>query len=677
MAKTYGWSGKILRANLTKEKTYTQSTFDYVPEHIGGRGIGAKICWDEVSPEIDAFHPESRLVFATGPLQGTLAPSSGRFMVMGKAAQTYPIESYSRSGIGGHWAPELKWAGYDALVIQGKAKKPVYLLIEDDKVEIRDAARLWGLNTYQTQEALWKTHGNDARVITIGPAGENLSRIGIILTDTGDAAGQCGFGGVMGSKNLKAVVVRGTNEVHVAHPDRLMKITHEIQQLFSRKALGKDPYKSVDKGFKFNIWGGGHDRGKLSMFEGELEKLCNDPSSPYRRIPDGCYACPVSCRSRVSGPDITNGVALCAQAYMYMESIMQEPKKGYSKVTWEAAKLADLYGINAYEIQAIVPWLGECYSEELLDNDKTGLPLDEIGSLKFIQKLLKKIAFREGIGDRLAEGGLRAAEAFGKDALDLMIQYYTRAGRFGGYREHWGYLGGYPHGYAVPHLALIWALDMRDAFTSHDFITILWGGAATIGQGEVNAVPDDIIDIIKPAMKYAYGSEKSAEFINKEGNDLVWDWSPKVTRRYQQRSILKDSYIVCDNLFPYLYNQNTSDHVGDTSFESRLFSAVTGEELSEKKSYEIGEKLVNLERAIAVRDGRNRTDDVLYDHYYETTDAADRQYKKQPMEKAKDAYYKLMGWDIATGIPTRKRLKQLGYSTIADELEKSGRLKKA
>ncbi|MFC1896526.1 aldehyde ferredoxin oxidoreductase C-terminal domain-containing protein, partial [Thermodesulfobacteriota bacterium] len=200
--------------------------------------------------------------------------------------------------------------------------------------------------------------------------------------------------------------------------------------------------------------------------------------------------------------------------------------------------------------------------------------------------------------------------------------------------------------------------------------------AVTMGQGELTAVPEDIIDVIKPAMKRAYGSEKAAEFITEDGKDLVWDWSPAVVRRYQQRSILKDSYIVCDNLFPYLYNQNTSDHIGDPSMESRLFSAVTGEELGEEGSYEIGEKLVNLERAIAARDGRNRDDDVLYDHYYETTDAGDRQYKKGPMEKAKDAYYELMGWDVATGTPTRKRLKELGCSQVADELEKRGALKK-
>ena len=198
MTPSGGWVGKILRVDLTNSKISEVSTFDYVPRFLGGRGLGAKICWDEVSLEVGAFDPENRLIFATGPLQGTLAPSSGRLMVVGKSPQTGPVESYARSGVGGHFAPQLKWAGYDALIIQGRASKPVYLWITDQKAEILDAAGLWGLDTYQTQQTIWKLHGDKTRVMVIGKAGENRSRIACILTDTGDAAGQGGFGGVMG-----------------------------------------------------------------------------------------------------------------------------------------------------------------------------------------------------------------------------------------------------------------------------------------------------------------------------------------------------------------------------------------------------------------------------------------------------------------------------------------------
>ena len=247
MTPSGGWVGKILRVDLTSGKISESSTFDYVPKFIGGRGLGAKICWDEVSSGVGAFDPENRLVLATGPLQGTLAPSSGRLTVVGKSPQTGPTESFVRSGIGGHFAPELKWAGYDALIIQGKASKPVYLWITDHKAEILDAGGLWGLDVYQAQQMIWKLHGNKTRAMVIGKAGENRSRIASILTDTGNAASQGGFGGVMGSKNLKAIAIRGTGSVTVARPKELMQLTYDIHRLFSRKSLKRIPFSRKKK----------------------------------------------------------------------------------------------------------------------------------------------------------------------------------------------------------------------------------------------------------------------------------------------------------------------------------------------------------------------------------------------------------------------------------------------
>ena len=667
--KTYGWVGKILRVDLSDGKIAKVPTSDYIPKFVGGRGLGAKICWDEVPPEVGAFDPENVLVFATGPLQGTLAPTSGRFKVMGKAPQTGPVESYCHSGVGGHWAPELKWAGYDALVITGRSPRPVYILIDDGEVRILDAKHLWGLDTYETQKKMWATHGSNIRIMTIGVAGENKSRIAIILTDTGDASGQGGFGGVMGAKNLKAVAVEGTGYVRVARPEQLKEITRYVNGLFTRKSAPQDPFKPVEPGFKYNIWGGGFGRGSLADAPGELSDLLQDPSSGYSRVLDGCFACPVICRSHVKGPDITGGVALCAQAYMYMESTVYDYKKGYSKVTWNAAKLADLYGINAYDIMAIIPWLDDCYREGLLTEKDTGLPLKEIGSKRFIEVLLHNIASREGFGDLLAEGGQRAAMKIGGEAEKRLELYYTRAGKFGGYREHWGYLGGFPTGYALSYLALLWAIDNRDVFTSHNLMSQLWGAAHTIGQNPRTAVPEDLTPILKPVMKYAYGSERVAEFITKDGKRLNWQWAAKVVKRHQERSILKDSYIVCDIPFPFIFNPNTKDHVGDTTIESRLYAAVTGLDMSEQESYAKGDMLSSLERAIACRDGRTRQDDVLYEKYYHNLDAADRKYNREDLENAKSEFYQLKGWDVANGVPSKKKLKSIGLKEIADGLK--------
>ncbi len=665
-----GWVGKILRVDLSSRKISEISTFDYVPKFLGGRGLGAKICWDEVPPEVGAFDAENRLIFATGPLQGTLAPTSGRFMVLGKSPQTAPNESFCRSGVGGHFAPELKWAGYDALIIQGKASKPVYLWITEGKAEILDATRLWGLDTYQTQQMIWKLHGRKTRVMVIGRAGENRSRIACILTDSGDASGQGGFGGLMGSKNLKAIAVRGTGTVTVAKPKELMETSYHIQKLFSRKPLNSNPYQPEEKGFKYNIWGGGYGRGSLSLLAGELLDLCNDPSSGYSQTPDGCFACPVSCRSRVKGPDITAGVAFCAQSYMYLESMVDKPEKGYSKITWQAAKLADLYGINAYELMAIIPWLSDCYREKLITEEGTGLPLKEIGSWNFISKLLSMMAERQGFGDLLAEGGQRAAAKLGEKAERLSWMYYPRGGKFGGYREHWVYLGGFPTGYAVPALALMWVLDNRDAMVSHSYISMLWGAAFTIGQNALTAVPEKIFPILKPVIKATYGSEEAAEFFRSDGKSLNWKWTAPTVKRYHEYSLLKDSYIVCDILFPYLFNANSSDHVGDVTLESRLYSAVTGMEMSLEESYQKGEMLSTLERALAVRDGRTRKDDTLHELYFEKEDAGGRKYLREDLERSKSDYYKLMGWDVRSGIPTESTLKRVGLQDVAEDLQK-------
>jgi aldehyde:ferredoxin oxidoreductase len=665
----HGWAGKILRIDLTSRKMTITPTSDYVPSYLGGRGLGARIYWEEVLPEVGAFDPENRLIFITGPFQGTLAPTSGRFMVIGKAPQTGPLESYCRSGVGGHWAPELKWAGFDAVVVHGSASRPVYILVHDGKAEIRDAAHLWGMDPFTAQETLWRVHGKETRVMAIGKAGEMRSRLGIIITDSGDASGQGGYGGVMGSKNLKAIAVRGTGSITVARPQELMEVTRYIHKLFSRPSKPGNPLEPVEPGFKYNIWGG-QDRGQLTGAPGELWGLCASPSSRYERAPDACYACPIGCRTRVSGPDIPSGVAQCTQSMMYMESIAADPERGYSKLSWEAARLADYYGINAYDMHGMIPWLATCYDEDLLDEDEIGIPLDRIGGRDFIQTLLRKIAHREGFGDLLAEGCQRAASRLGKKAEELMHPLYPRGGRFGGYREHWLYYGGFPGGYAIGHLALLWVLDNRDAMVSHNLMSQLWGAATSLGYPSQMAVADELIPLLRPVMKYAYGSEEAAEFFTSDGKGLRWDWSPHVARRFFERTLLKDSYIVCDVAFPFLYNPNTSNHIGDSTLESRLFTAVTGIEMGEEESYDVGNKLFTLERAIQAREGRSRNDDVLRDICFTKKDIAGRQYAPQDLEKAKDEFYALFGWDNR-GIPTAERLKGVGLSDVADDLEKS------
>jgi aldehyde:ferredoxin oxidoreductase len=183
-------------------------------------------------------------------------------------------------------------------------------------------------------------------------------------------------------------------------------------------------------------------------------------------------------------------------------------------------------------------------------------------------------------------------------------------------------------------------------------------------------VPEKIFPLLKPVMKAAYGSEEAAEFFRSDGKSLNWKWTAPTVKRYHEYSLLKDSYIVCDILFPYLFNANSSDHVGDVTLESRLYSAVTGMEMSLDESYQKGEMLSTLERALAVRDGRTRKDDTLHELYFEKEDAGGRKYLREDLERSKSEYYRLMGWDVGSGIPTEPTLKRVGLQDVAEDLQK-------
>jgi aldehyde:ferredoxin oxidoreductase len=208
MAHVGGWAGKILRVDLSTGKIWTEPSLEYGRKYIGGRGLAARIAWNEIPPGTGPFDPENRLILSVGPLTGTSAPNSGRATVCSLSPQAFPYEWFSYSSVGGYWGPTLKYAGYDAIVVQGESSQPVYLWVDDARVELRDARELWGKGTFATQEHLMREHGSDIRALTIGQAGENRCRIAIIASGSASAAGQGGFGAVMGSKNLKAIAAR-------------------------------------------------------------------------------------------------------------------------------------------------------------------------------------------------------------------------------------------------------------------------------------------------------------------------------------------------------------------------------------------------------------------------------------------------------------------------------------
>ena len=231
MTNSYGWTGQTLWVDLSGRKITKVPTSDFEPEKfIGGLGLNSKIFWELGCPKVEAFHPDNPLIFSIGPLTGASGPFT-RATVCSIQPQSYPKELFAYSGFGGKFPAELRYAGYDAIVIVGQADKPVYLSIHDGDVGIRDADSLWGLDTFETQKVLMGRHPG-VSALAIGPAGENLSRIAIIINETSGAAGQGGYGAVMGSKNLKAIVTKGTGTLKIARPKAFMELISQ------RKAAG-------------------------------------------------------------------------------------------------------------------------------------------------------------------------------------------------------------------------------------------------------------------------------------------------------------------------------------------------------------------------------------------------------------------------------------------------------
>ena len=219
---SFGYSGKILRVDLSSGNTTQISTMDYADSFLGGRGIGTRFYWDEVSPHIKAFDAENRLIFMTGPLTGFTGLAGSRWGIYGKSPATTP-ECFTYCNLGGSWGAHLKFAGYDGIVIQGKSEKPVYLVIHDGNIRIKDASHLWGMGAIEVRKALKAELGSSVRVAAIGPAGENLVSFAIVLADDG-ASGSGGLGAVMGAKKLKAIAVSGSSKPTAADPEGLREV---------------------------------------------------------------------------------------------------------------------------------------------------------------------------------------------------------------------------------------------------------------------------------------------------------------------------------------------------------------------------------------------------------------------------------------------------------------------
>lgn len=644
MPEVFGWVGKILRVDLTNEKTWTEDTQKYAGDYIGGRGVAARIAWNELPPNIGEYDPENRLIIITGPLTGTLAPTSGRTAITGIAPQVYPKPWYTRSNIGGQWGPELKYAGFDGVVIQGKAEKPVYLWIHDHEAELREASDLWGLDTYAAQIAIKEKNGKEAKVLSIGPAGERLVRIAVILTDTGNASGVGGFGAVMGSKNLKAIAVRGTGGVRIAKPKKLMELWKDVKRLLVGKGEATLPDTFLGKELTYErkyyacsqACPGGCGRGR------------DYGSYFFKDIPGKFY------------PGTNTGHMMCiGPNFIEFEGPEKSTMKiGYNlglEAGFEAKTLADRWGVNQWDIcGGMVLWLILCERAGVLTEKDVGFTIDP-NNPEFWVMFLRRVAFREGFGDLLAEGTPYAADKLGRGKEHLL---YVSCGfaEHGAGRGVWGF---YEYPYWIVG-ALEWATDTRDPFSDSGH------AYARLAYGLHYVLPLEQKQIMDIARKL-WGSEKTIT------GDYEYKAQPAIW--LQNRGCLVSSLPLCDWAFPIVCSNFTKDGMGNTAIESKLFSAVTGIKMTEKELNKIGERIFNLERAIAVREGRTRqTDESVTPFFKRPNWTKGISINEARFKKLLNEYYELRGWDKKMGWPTEKKLKVLGLGNVTDELKRLGKL---
>ena len=613
---------------------------------LGGRGIAAKIYWDEVPPGTDPFDPENRLIFVTGPVTAATGFCGSRWQVCGKS----PLHNlFSYCNLGGDWGARLKMAGYDALVVRGKAERPVYLWICPDKVELRPADHLMGKGAIACREELNQQLGNTARVVAIGPAGENRVRFANLLADR-DASGSSGLAAVMGAKNLKAVAVNGNQRVAVAAPDKVK----EIQKRFL---------------------------GKMSGLDSEYY----DAVAPHHEIipagrtkKDVCYGCTGKNCIRMNYRDEggRKGKFMCGSSFFYIFRANRYYGKT-SDIPFEANKLCDDCGLDTHVVEPIIMWLVRCYKARILTEEETGLPLSRVGSLEFVETLLRMISLREGFGDVLAEGPLRASKTLGSAAEALITDYVGKNDQIPFYGARMYLTTG-----------LFYAMEPRLPIQQlHEICTLLMRWAIDQTQGPKKGGVTS--RVVRDIAKRFWGNELAGDFSTYEGK-------AQAAAMIQDRQYAKENLILCDFTWPVIYSPFTEDGVGDPTLESRLCAAVTGRDMDEQGLYRIGERTFNLQRAILIREGwRGREDDCPEEFNFtvplkgdtagnpdaivpgpdgETFARKGMVVDRAQFEGMKDEYYEIRGWDIRTGLQKRAGLEELGLGDVAAELEEQGLL---
>jgi aldehyde:ferredoxin oxidoreductase len=629
-----GWWGKILSVDLSSETVTELDTQPYAQRFLGGRGIATRLYWEHVPAHAGAFDPVNHLIFMTGPLTATGAQGASRFEIVGKSPMLMP-EGFCYGNMGGYWGPALKRAGFDGLIISGKANRSVYLFISGGNATLEDATDIHPEGVTQVGEYLKKKHGSKTHFITTGPAGMNLCRSANLMTDNeGSATG--GFGAVFGSKNLKAIAVVGTQSPTVSNSEALKELNRITIQL-NKRDTSFNPYP---------------------------------PDQISREGKASCFQCGLDCTMRSTYRTKSNKevVRKCQAMFVYYPWVMGRPGEP-AETALDATGLCNDLSLCTMEMANIVQWISTGYKKGYFSNAQTGLEIEKLGTWAFFENLCNMIAYRKGFGDILAEGLLRAGEKLGPDAKALFANEVAGVGDGATYSAREYLMNG-----------LLYAFEPRQP------IAMLHEVSRTIGMWVMNLQYPGSTPVSSDAYRKA-----TAKFWN---HDKAWDLNTHdgkamAATRIMDRTYVKDSLGLCDSCWPLMFSHHTEDNVGDTTLEVRTFNAVTGNKLNEIGLLKFGERIFNQQRAILLREGWNpEKDDMVREFNF--TDPVQSVFmnsdvlipgtgdkvlsrKGQTLDRdvfktMRDEFYQLRGWNPKTGFPTAEKLHELGLSDLGEEM---------
>jgi aldehyde:ferredoxin oxidoreductase len=586
------------------------------------------LLYNHLKPGTDPLGPDNVLTVSAGLLVGTLASASARTHIGAKSPLTGLIGS---SNMGGFFAPELRWAGFDHLVIKGKADGPVYLWIHDGEIEIRDASHLWGEDIPATQALIQEELGDpEIKALCIGLAGENLVRFANVMTGVKNAAGRTGMGAVMGSKNLKAIAVRGTMDLAIRFPEDALEYNAQLIE-----HIGSTKFAQImQKWGTMFIYGVTNTTGLVRVQNFQLNQQVGgdiecEHIEEYSLGTEGCYGCIIHCRHKymiregqyagtyAEGPEYTSQGAFGMEVGCNnFETILV------------GNHLVNKYGLDTLETGSLIAWAMELYEKGILtDVDTDGLRL-EWGNDEAVLEMIVRIAERKGLGGILAEGPLRAAEMIGQDSLKYCIQVKGMSNLHSDERP-------------TPSLAL---------------------GIATSSRGSDHLRSRPAIDLYhlpEPLLRKIYGGPKpydgplSSDYTSYEGKARMVQWQEMMYEAIDCVGVCKyhtiflsPNLIAFDELSKLIYNN-------------------TGLEFTPEEIWDIADRAYTVERLFNIREGLTRADDWLVDRYFDEPTpiglpvARGKCLDRQRFSQMIDEYYELHGWDEG-GVPLPETLKKLG-----------------